>query len=259
MALWLASGWIGLLLGLTLASLSLPLPDPAAMDLLSVGAGPSSAHWLGTDGFGRDIFSRLAHGARISLFVGLAAPALGLVLGGGLGLLAGYRRGWVEAIVLLLIDTLLAFPGLVLALAIMAYLGQTLGNVTLALGILTLPAFARVARANTLSIAQRDFVLAARTLGAGPGRILWRHVLPNVIPPLSAYALLMVALLIAAEGTLSFLGLGVPQPTPSWGNMIADGRDYLLNKPHICLIPAAAIFLTVLSCNVLSEALRQRW
>jgi peptide/nickel transport system permease protein len=227
------------------------------LDLLARRAAPSADHWLGADALGRDILSRITFGARISLMVGLLAPLLGLVIGGSLGLLAGYFRGPFQTLVVGAIDVLLAFPPLVLALAITTYLGHSVLNITLTLGILSVPAFTRVARAATLSFAERDFITAARALGAGHFRILVRELLPNIALPLIGYFLLVVAVVIIIEGALSFLGLGVPAPMPSWGGMIAEGRDSLDSAPWIAFLPAGAMFLTVLALNMIGDRLRE--
>ncbi|HEU0158495.1 MAG TPA: ABC transporter permease, partial [Hyphomicrobiaceae bacterium] len=213
----LALAWIAVIvIAAGLADL-LPLPSPTDMDMLARREPPSLAHWLGTDRLGRDMLARLIHGARISLTVAILAPLIGLLIGGALGILAGYFRGGLETVVVGGVDVLLAFPPLVLALAVMAYLGQTLANLTYIIGVLSIPAFTRVARAATLSIAKREFILAARAMGATELRILLRELLPNVILPLAAFFLLAVAVTIVVEGALSFLGLGVPPPAPSWG------------------------------------------
>jgi peptide/nickel transport system permease protein len=253
---WLAVAWIAIVASAAIAADWLPLTSPSEMDLLARRAGPGADHWLGTDELGRDILSRLVFGARISLTVGLVAPMLGLVIGGGLGILAGYFRGWLETLVVGSIDVLLAFPPLVLALAITTYLGQSVLNITITLGILSIPALTRVARAATMTFAQRDFVTAARALGAGHGRILIRELLPNIALPLIAFFLLGVAVIIVVEGALSFLGLGVPPPTPSWGGMIAEGRDSLDTAPSIAFLPAGTMFLTVLAFNMVGDWLR---
>jgi peptide/nickel transport system permease protein len=253
---WLAVAWIAIVASAAIAADWLPLTSPSEMDLLARRAGPSSDHWLGADALGRDILSRLVFGARISLTVGLVAPMLGLVIGGGLGMLAGYFRGWLETLVVGSIDVLLAFPPLVLALAITTYLGQSVLNITITLGILSIPALTRVARAATMTFAERDFVTAARGLGAGHGRILMRELLPNIALPLMAFFLLAVAVIIVVEGALSFLGLGVPPPTPSWGGMIAEGRDSLDTAPSIAFLPAGTMFLTVLAFNMVGDRLR---
>jgi peptide/nickel transport system permease protein len=253
---WLAVFWIGLIVLAAILADLLPLPSPTDMEMLERRMPPSSAHWLGTDGLGRDMLSRLIHGARISLTVGIAAPLIGLLFGGALGMLAGYLRGHLEKVVVACVDVLLAFPPLVLALALTAYLGQTVSNLTLIIGILAIPAFTRVARAATLAIAQREFILAARAMGATELRILVREVLPNVLLPLLAFFLLAVAVTIVVEGALSFLGLGVPPPAPSWGSMIGEGRESLEIAPRIAFLPAGIMFLTVLAFNVVGDGLR---
>lgn len=253
---WLAAGWIGIVVFAAALANVLPLPSPTDMDMMERRMPPSAAHWFGTDRLGRDMLSRLIHGARISLTVGVLAPLIGLIVGGVLGILAGYFRSYLETAVVAVVDVLLAFPPLVLALAMTAYLGQTIANLTYIIGILSIPAFTRVARAATLSIAQREFVLAARAMGATELRILTRELLPNVFLPLLAFFLLAVAVTIVVEGALSFLGLGVPPPAPSWGSMIGEGRETLEIAPRIAFLPAAFMFLTVLSFNVVGDTLR---
>jgi peptide/nickel transport system ATP-binding protein len=234
----------------------LPLPSPTDMDMLERRAPFSAAHWLGTDGLGRDELSRLIYGARISLVVGLCAPVIGLTIGGALGMLAGYFRGRFESAVVGSMDVLLAFPPLVLALAVTAYLGQSIFNLTCILGALGIPAFMRVGRAATLTLSRREFVIAAQALGATHTRILLRELLPNVILPLFAFFLLAVAVTIVVEGSLSFLGLGVPPPISSWGSMIGEGRESLEVAPRLAFLPAIAMFLTVLSFNLVGDTLR---
>lgn len=253
----LAIVWIAIIVVAAIAADWLPLDDPSELDLLARRAAPSADHWFGADALGRDILSRITFGARISLMVGLLAPLLGLVIGGGLGLLTGYFRGPFQTLVVGAVDVLLAFPPLVLALAITTYLGHSVLNITLTLGILSVPAFTRVARAATLSFAERDFITAARAVGAGHFRILVRELLPNIALPLIGYFLLVVAVIIIIEGALSFLGLGVPAPMPSWGSMIAEGRDSLDTAPWIAFFPAGAMFLTVLALNFLGDRLRE--
>jgi peptide/nickel transport system permease protein len=253
---WLALSWVGVVVLAAAVANLLPLPNPTDMDMLGRRMPSSGAHWLGTDGLGRDLLSRLVHGARISLSVGIAVGLIGLVLGGALGIVAGHFRGRLETLVVGSIDVLLAFPPLVLALALTAYLGQTVANLTFVIGILSIPAFTRVARAATLSISQREFILAARAIGATELRILVRELLPNVILPLLAFFLLAVAVTIVVEAALSFLGLGVPPPAPSWGGMIGEGRESLEIAPRIAFLPAATMFLTVLSFNIVGDTLR---
>jgi len=256
MLFWMAVGWMLLVFAAAAFADLLPLPSPTDMDMLERRAPFSALHWLGTDGLGRDELSRLIYGARISLTVGLCAPVIGLVIGGALGMLAGYFRGRFETLVVGSMDVLLAFPPLILALAVTAYLGQSLLNLTCILGVIGIPAFMRVARASTLTLARREFVIAAQALGATHARILLRELLPNVFLPLLAFFLLGVAVTIVVEGALSFLGLGVPPPISSWGSMIGEGRESLEIAPRLAFIPATAMFLTALSFNLVGDTLR---
>ncbi|GKQ50336.1 ABC transporter permease [Bradyrhizobium sp. Ce-3] len=253
---WIAIGWMVLVFAVAIFADLLPLPSPTDMDMLERRAPISVEHWLGTDGLGRDELSRLIFGARISLIVGLCAPMIGVTIGGALGMLAGYFRGRFEAFVVGGMDVLLAFPPLILALAVTAYLGQSIFNLTCILGVLGIPAFMRVARAATLSLARREFVIAAQALGATHTRILLRELLPNVMLPLLAFFLLGVAVTIVVEGSLSFLGLGVPPPISSWGSMIGEGRESLDVAPRLAFIPAIGMFLTVLSFNLIGDTMR---
>jgi peptide/nickel transport system permease protein len=255
-AFWFALAWIAALTVGALAAQWLPLPDPLDMDMLERRSLPSAEHWLGTDGLGRDVLSRLTFGARTSLTVGLLAPLIAAVIGGALGMLAGYFRGRFETLVVGIMDVLLAFPPLVLALAVTAYSGQSLSHLTLILGFLGIPAFTRVARANTLALAQREFVIAARALGATHARILIRELLPNVALPLLGFFLIIVAVTVVVEGALSFLGLGVPPPMPSWGSMIDEGRQSLEAAPWLSFLPACVLFATVLAFNFVGDSLR---
>lgn len=248
--------WIALVaLGAIFADV-LPIPSPTDMDMLGKRALPSVEHWLGNDVLGRDVFSRLIYGGRISLTVGLLAPVIGVTIGGALGMAAGYFRGRLETFITGGVDVLLAFPPLVFALAVTAYLGQSIANITLVIGVLGIPAFTRVARAVTLSLSEREFVTAARALGATHSRIILRELLPNVALPLVAFFLLGVAVTIVVEGALSFLGLGVPPPAPSWGSMIGEGRESLDIAPWLAFLPALFMFLTVLAFNIVGDTLR---
>ncbi len=251
-----AVAWI-LLIGLAAVFAAvLPIASPTDMDMLGKRALPSAEHLLGTDSLGRDILSRLIYGARVSLTVGLLSSVIGVTIGGALGMLAGYFRGRLETLTVGGVDVLLAFPPLVFLLAVLAYLGQTVLNITLVIGVLSIPAFTRVARAVTLSLSEREFVVAARALGATHGRILLRELLPNVSLPLVAFFLLGVAVTIVVEGALSFLGLGVPPPAPSWGSMIAEGRESLDIAPWLAFLPAGTMFITVLAFNIVGDTLR---
>jgi peptide/nickel transport system permease protein len=251
-----AVGWIALIgLAAIFANL-LPIASPTDIDLLGKRALPSAQHIFGNDQLGRDEFSRLIYGARISLTVGLLAPVIGITIGGTLGMLAGYFRGRLETLAIGGVDVLLAFPPLVFALALTTYLGQSAFNITLVIGILSIPSYTRVSRAVTLSLSEREFVTAARALGATHTRILIRELLPNVALPLVAFFLLGVAVTIVVEGALSFLGLGVPPPAPSWGSMIGEGRESLDIAPWLAFLPAGFMFLTVLSFNIVGDTLR---
>ena len=256
MLFWAAVGWLLFVFAVAVFATVLPLPSPTDMDMLERRAPFSAEHWIGTDGLGRDELARLIYGARISLVVGVCAPVIGVVIGGALGMLAGYFRGRFESMVVGSMDVLLAFPPLILALAVTAFLGQSIFNLTLILGVLSVPAFMRVARAATLTLARREFVIAAQALGATHARILLRELLPNVMLPLLAFFLLGVAVIIVVEGSLSFLGLGVPPPISSWGSMIGEGRESLDVAPRLAFLPAAAMFLTVLSFNLVGDTLR---
>jgi peptide/nickel transport system permease protein len=253
---WAAVGWLVFVVAAAALAELLPLPSPTDMDMLERRAPISALHWFGTDGLGRDELARLVFGARISLTVGLCAPIIGITIGGALGMLAAYFRGRFETVVVGSMDVLLAFPPLILALAVTAYLGQSILNLTFILGVLGIPAFMRVARATTLSLARREFVIAAQALGATHARILLRELLPNVLLPLLAFFLLGVAVTIVVEGALSFLGLGVPPPISSWGSMIGEGRESLEIAPRLAFIPAITMFLTVLSFNLVGDTLR---
>jgi peptide/nickel transport system permease protein len=254
--LLVAIGWIALIVLAAALADFLPIGSPTDMDMLARRALPSSQHLLGTDQLGRDELARLIYGARISLTVGLLAPVIGVTVGGCLGMLAGYFRGRLETLTVAGVDVLLAFPPLVFALAVTAYLGQSVLNLTLVIGVLGIPAFTRVARAVTLSLSEREFVTAARALGATHTRILLRELLPNVALPLLAFFLLGVAVTIVVEGALSFLGLGVPPPAPSWGSMIGEGRESLDLAPWLAFLPAGFMFATVLAFNIVGDTLR---
>jgi peptide/nickel transport system permease protein len=255
-AFWAAIAWIAALLAAAVFADLLPLPSPTDMDMLERRAMPSAAHWLGTDSLGRDVAARLVFGARVSLTIGMCAPLIGLALGGTLGLLAGYFRGRFDTFVRGGVDVLLAFPPLVLALAVTAFLGQSLLNMTLILGFLGIPVFTRVARSATLAWAQREFVTAARALGATHARIMVHELLPNVALSLGAFLLISVAVTIIVECALSFLGLGVPPPQPSWGSMIGEGRESLDSAAWLAFTPAGVMFATVLAFNLVGDTVR---
>lgn len=256
---WVAWTWLAaVVLSAAFAPL-LPLWDPAVPDYANVFGGITPQHWLGGDTLGRDTFSRVVYGARASLLVGICAVGLGAIVGGILGMLSGYFGGRTERVLALVTDVVLAFPGLVLIIAIVAILGASLPHLIMGLAILSIPTFIRLTRATTLVVVQRDFVQAARAYGCRPLRIIAREIAPNVVLPVAAYGFIMIGTFIVVEGSLSFLGLGIPPPTPSWGGMIAGGRTELLTFPHISLFPAAVMFLTVLSINYIGERTRKQF
>ncbi len=237
-----------------------PLPPPVGGSVLDSGLPPfSPGHFLGTDPVGNDIFSRILYGGRVSIEVGLAVTLIGLVIGGTLGSVAGYLGGSVDSVLMRALDVLIAFPALVLAVAIAEGLGPSELHVIWALSFFSVPAFARIARSGTLSLHGRTFMLAARLSGTPGRRILLRHVAPNIAPQLVTFGLLGMGVVIILEGALSFLGLGIPDPAPSWGNMIALGQGTLSVQPELVLIPSLFLFTMVLSLNLLGDGLRARW
>jgi peptide/nickel transport system permease protein len=255
--MWLAAGWLILITALAIVEPLLPLQEPLALS----GApreGPSAAHWLGTDELSRDQLSRVISGAQVSLTVGIVSALIAGVVGTLLGLVSGYYRRATETVVMGLMDVMLAAPALIFVIVITSMLGAGIRNVIIAISVLAVPAFARVARAQTLVYAERDFVKAARSLGATRRRILFLEIAPNVLPTVVAYALVTVSVAIIIEGSLSFLGLGVSPERATWGGMISGGRSHLNSAPHISLIPGAIMFLTVLTLNALGDKLQRR-
>jgi peptide/nickel transport system permease protein len=252
---------IGLALILLLALAAALAPwlapyDPARQSLIEKRAGPGAKYLLGADEFGRDILSRVIYGARIALLVGVLSVAIAVAGGLVLGTIAGFSGGWLDALMMRAIDILLAFPYLLLALAIVAALGPGALNTTVAVGIWGVPAVTRIVRGSVLALRETEYVTAARALGA-PGRaVLRRHILPNIVPGLSVYATLFMANAILLEAALSFLGLGVQPPTASWGLMVSTGRDVLLVAPHVATVPGVAIMVAVLGFNLVGDGLR---
>lgn len=255
--LLLSVAWVVLLVGLAVAAPWLPLPAPDEQDLLNTLAPPGSTAWLGTDSLGRDTLSRLIHGGTVSLSVAVGSVTIGLLAGGALGLAAGFFGAWSDRLIMGVMTVLLCFPGIILAIALVSSLGPNLANVTLAIGVIFVPAFARIARANTLSLRHREFVLAAQVLGARTPRILLREVLPNMMPALLSYAVVMLGVAILAEAALGFLGLSVRPPQPSWGGMIASERSNLTDAAHAVFVPAAWMTATVLAINWIGESVRR--
>jgi len=231
--------------------------DPAAQNLPARLASPSRAHWMGTDELGRDTLSRTLYGARISLLVSVCVVSGCGFIGLTMGLIAGYAGGWFDSFVnLLLINAFLSFPGILLAIAFAAFLGPGIGKVILALIITGWAGYARLARAQVLKVKELEFILAARSLGASHMRIMMRHLLPNILQPVLIQATIGMAGAILAESTLSFLGLGVLAPVPSWGAMLNDARGHLFDAPHMVVFPALAVMMAVLSFNLLGDAWR---
>lgn len=231
--------------------------DPNAQNLANRLQPPlSEGHLLGTDGLGRDVLSRLIHGSRISLIVGFSAVLLSAVVGVIVGLVSGYVGGWVDSLLMRIVDAWLAFPFLLLAIAIVAVLGRGIDNIVIALVITGWVLYARLVRGETLSLREREFVLSARGLGASPMSIMVKHILPNCLAPIMVVATLEVGVVIVTEASLSFLGLGASASEPSWGGMLADGRAYLTRAWWLATLPGLAIFVIVLAVNVLGDALR---
>jgi len=231
--------------------------DPARIELAARLAPPSSAHWFGTDELGRDTLSRIIHGARISMLVGGSVVCFSLLLGLIIGSVAGYYGGLVDRLVnIVVMNAFMSFPGVLLAIAFVAFLGPGIFNLILALAIGGWVGYARLVRAQVLAVREREFVEAARVVGAGDVRIVVRHIWPNIIQPVIVQAAIGMAGAVLAEATMSFLGLGVAPPTASWGTMLNDGRSHLFDAPHLVLFPAAAVVLAVLAFNFIGDALR---
>jgi peptide/nickel transport system permease protein len=259
---WLPIG-IGLVMAAAMVIIAAAAPviaplSPSAQfgDAVLKGPGVVERHALGTDEFGRDVLSRIVWGARISLEVGLASVLFGCVLGVPLGIFAGYRGAWAETVIMRATDMLMAFPTLLLALIIVAALGGSLINEILAIGVALTPNFVRLARSLTLTIRETDYILAARAIGSGQLRVMARHIFPNALYALVVVATLYIATAIRTEASLSFLGLGIPPPTPSWGNILSEGRQYIKCCPWITTFSGLAIMLAILAFNLVGDALR---
>lgn len=252
----------GALILLVFAAVALLAPvispyDPAQASFTNLRSAPSPEHAFGTDELGRDNLTRVLYGARVSLSAGLVSVTLAMLSGTFFGLIAGYFRGWLDELIMRVVDAMLALPFLVLAITLAAILGPSLQNTMLAIAIVTAPAFARVARGEVLAQREREYVQAAQALGASSGRTLWRHLLPNISGPLIVQTSLAIANAVLAESSLSFLGLGVQPPTPSWGSMLNTARGYLADAPWLAIFPGLAIFLTVLAFNLVGDGLRE--
>lgn len=233
-----------------------PFDPENYFDYDRLNEGPSALHWLGVDPLGRDIFSRILMGARISLATGFLSVALGGLIGTALGLLAGYYEGWWDRIVMRISDVLFAFPGILLALGVVAILGSSMINVVVAVSVFSVPAFARLVRGNTLVLKQMTYVEAVRSIGANDWTIIVRHILPGTISSIVVYFTMRLGTSIITAASLSFLGMGAQPPTPEWGAMLNEARADMVNAPHVALFPSLAIFLTVLAFNLLGDGLR---
>lgn len=248
---------VAIFLACAIFSRTLSPSDPSGIDLTHRLLTPSSTHWFGTDELGRDIFSRTIFGARISMIVAVSVVSTSVLIGSIIGSLAGFYGGWLDTFLnIYLTNAFLALPGILLAIAFVAFLGPGLTNLVLALSLSGWVAYARLVRAQVMSIKSREFVEAARALGASDLRLLCRHILPNILQPLIVQGAIGMAAAVLAEATLSFLGLGVPPPAASWGSMLNDARSHLFDSPHLLFFPAAAVMLCVLSFNFIGDALR---
>jgi len=266
MSLWRAVAqnelaWIGLILLALVVAAAVLAPwlaprDPLEQDIVARLQPPSAEYWLGTDSYGRDVLSRLLYGARISLFVGFVSILTAMLIGTSVGIVAGYVGGLFDQIVMAVLDVLLAFPTLLLGLMIAAMLGANLQNLIIAIAVTEIAPFARVARAPTITLREREFVEASRSYGCGPFRIMTRHILPNMISDVVVMSSLWLASAIRTEASLSFIGLGVPPPAATWGGMIREGFENILDAWWLAVFPSLAIFAVVLGLNLLGDALR---
>ena len=253
---WFCVAWIAVVIFGAIFAAYLGLQDPNNQNFGSINQGPTSAHWLGTDDLGRDIFSRIIYGARVSLIVGFGGMLIGMSVGGTMGMVSAYRRGVTDTLVSAASYVMLAFPILVAVIAIVAFWGHDLWKITIIVGVASIPLVYRVVRAATLSYATRDFVTAAKAQGATDWRILTRELLPNVLPAIISFSLIGVASIIILEGALAFLGLSIAPPTASWGAMISESRTYLNVNPWLALFPSMAMFLFLIALNLVGDALR---
>lgn len=255
------TSWAGAILFVVLVGMAVFAPllgryDPIEQDIINQLQPPSADHWIGTDTFGRDIWSRLLHGARVSLIIGIVSTLIAMVIGSFIGLIAGWFGGRVDAIVMQAMDALLAFPNLILGLIIVAMLGPSMTNIIIAIALPSVSPFARIARAPTIVFKQREFVDACRAMGFSDTRILSVHVLPNILPEIMVMGTLWFANAIRTEASLAFIGLGVKPPTATWGGMIREGFETLLDSPWLAIAPSIAILLVVFALNLLGDGLR---
>ncbi len=247
---------VGFFVAVAIAAPILPVPDPTTTDWGAVRKAPSAAHPFGTDEIGRDVLSRMIWGAQASLLAGVFSVLIAVALGVPLGVLSGYLRGWTDAVISRFTEALLAAPFLILAIALAAFLGPSLSNAMIAIGLSAMPLFIRLARAQTMSVMTEDYVESARAIGLGHGALIRKYVLPNIFPPILVQSTLTIATAIIAEASLSFLGLGQQPPAPSWGSMLNVAKNFLEQAPWMAMWPGIAIFLVVLGFNLLGDGLR---
>lgn len=255
------TSWVGLILFLTVCLLAVFAPliaphDPLAQNVFNRLKPPSFEHWLGTDFFGRDILSRILYGAQISLVIGLVAITSAMIIGTTIGLVAGYYGGRIDIIVMQTMDVLLAFPSLILGLIVVAMLGPSVTNLIIAIALTAIPPFARIARAPTIAVKEREFIEAGRALGYSDLRLMLGHILPNILPEVLVMGSLWLATAIRVEASLAFIGLGVSPPTATWGGMIREGFENILDSFYLALFPSIAILIVVFSLNLLGDGLR---
>ena len=257
---WGSIIWLAVVLFFVVLGEANPLVgDPRGRNADLVNAGPGWPNVFGSTSFGTSVFDQTVVGGRVSIFVAVTVTIIGIVVGGVLGLLAGYYKGWFDSIIRLVVNTTLSIPALLLVIFIVTVRGRSLANVIFAVSLLAIPALARIVRASTLQVADRDFVKAAEVLGVKRIKILIQEVLPNVMPTMVSFAFLTTGIILVAESSLSFLGLSVPSPTITWGNIIANGRDKFRDAPHVVFAPALVLFLTVLALNFVGDRLLKRY
>ena len=255
------TSWIGLVIFLVIALMAIFAPwvtgqDPLEQDILARLKPPTEAHLLGTDYFGRDIYSRIIYGARLSLLIGLTSTALAMVIGSAIGMIAGWYGGRIDTLVMQVMDILLAFPSLILGLIIVAMLGPSILNIVIAIALTSIPPFARIARAPTIALKEREFIDACRALGYSDARILIIHILPNILPEILVMGSLWLANAIRTEASLAFIGLGVKPPAPTWGSMIREGFENILDSAWLVIAPSGAILIVIFALNLLGDGLR---
>lgn len=255
------TSWVGLILFLSVCLLAIFAPliaphDPLAQNVFNRLKPPSAEHWLGTDFFGRDVLSRILYGAQISLVIGLVAITSAMIIGTAIGLVAGYYGGFIDIIVMQTMDVLLAFPSLILGLIVVAMLGPSVTNLIIAISLTAIPPFARIARAPTIAVKEREFIEAGRALGYSDLRLMLGHILPNTLPEVLVMGSLWLATAIRVEASLAFIGLGVSPPTATWGGMIREGFENILDSFYLALFPSIAILILVFSLNLLGDGLR---